>query len=60
VRDFYGAITAAGASWGCIVTSGMFTTQAQQFAKGNGLYLIEMDVLMEAFKSPNVLVQMFR
>jgi Holliday junction resolvasome RuvABC ATP-dependent DNA helicase subunit len=55
VRDLYGAMTAANAQTGCLVTTGTFTTQAQLFSKGKPLYLVGFDALMEVSRSPESL-----
>lgn len=59
VRDLYGAMTAVNAHSGCLVTTGSFTAQAHQFAKGKPLSLLDFDSVMEAVRSPNVLRQWF-
>jgi len=55
VRDLYGAMTAANAQTGCLVTTGTFTTQAQLFSKGKPLCLVGFDALMEVSISPESL-----
>ncbi len=57
VRDLYGSMTSAKAEAGCIVTTGFFTAQAQQFAAGKRVYLIPLDVLLTVAKSPLALNQ---
>jgi restriction system protein len=41
VREFYGVITARGASGGYFVTSGVYTEDAQEFARGLNIELID-------------------
>ena len=41
VREFYGVITARGASGGYFVTSGVYTEEAQRFAQGLNIELID-------------------
>ena len=60
VRDLYGAMMATNAKSGCLVTTGSFTAQARVFAKGKPLYLVGLDLLMEAAKSPEALARVLR
>jgi hypothetical protein len=60
VRDLYGAMMATNAKTGCLVTTGSFTAQARVFAKGKPLYLVGLDILMEAAKSPEALARVLR
>jgi hypothetical protein len=55
IRDLYGAVAAANANAGYLITTGTFTAQAQQFAQGKMLFLIDLDKLMEAVKVPSLL-----
>jgi hypothetical protein len=57
VRDLYGAMMASHAKSGCLVTTGSFTAQAHAFARGKPLYLVGLDLLMEAAKSPDALTR---
>jgi restriction system protein len=41
VRELFGVIAAKGATGGFVVTSGVFTTDAQEFAKGKNIELID-------------------
>ena len=41
VREFYGVMASRGAAGGYVVTSGMFTDEAQDFAKGLNVELID-------------------
>lgn len=41
VRELYGVMAAQGATGGFVVTSGVFTADAQQFAKGRNIDLID-------------------
>jgi len=58
MRDLYGAMTAAKAQVGCLVSTGPFTAQAQQFAKDKPLHLIGLDFLLEAANSPEALSEL--
>jgi HJR/Mrr/RecB family endonuclease len=58
LRDLFGSMISGGAQSGCVVTTGSFTAQAQQFAKGKPLHLIGFDTLMQAAKSPEGLARM--
>lgn len=60
VRDLYGAMMAGKAQWGCVVTTGSFTGQAELFSADKPLYLMALDSLMEAAKSPEVLARMLK
>lgn len=55
IRDLYGAVAAANAKAGYLITTGTFSTQAQQFAEGKMLFLVGLDQLMEAVKVPSIL-----
>jgi hypothetical protein len=57
VRDLYGSMTAAEAQFGCLITTGSVTVQAEQFARGKPICLIEFDALMEVTRSPETLSQ---
>ncbi|MEJ8849353.1 restriction endonuclease [Variovorax rhizosphaerae] len=41
VRELYGVMAASGASGGFVVTSGRFTAEAEEFAKGRNIQLID-------------------
>ncbi len=58
LRDLYGAMTAAKAQYGCLVTTGTFTAQAHQFSRDKPLCLVGFDALMEATKSPDSLLHL--
>jgi Holliday junction resolvasome RuvABC ATP-dependent DNA helicase subunit len=58
LRDLYGAMTAAKAQCGCLVTTGSFTAQASQFSRDKPLRLVGFDALMEATKSPDTLLHL--
>lgn len=58
LRDLYGAMTAAKAQSGCLVTTGTFTAQAHQFSKDKPLSLVGFDALMEAARSPDTLCRL--
>lgn len=47
VRELYGVMAAEGAVGGYVVTSGRFTEQAYEFAKGLELYLIDGEALYQ-------------
>ncbi len=51
IRELYGVITARGANGGYIVTSGVFTDEAQRFADGCGIELIAGDQLVEMIRT---------
>jgi Holliday junction resolvasome RuvABC ATP-dependent DNA helicase subunit len=55
VRDLYGSMMAAKAQFGCLITTGSVTLQAEQFAKDKPICLIEFDALMEVTRSPETL-----
>jgi HJR/Mrr/RecB family endonuclease len=59
LRDLFGSMISGGAQSGCAVTTGSFTAQAEQFAKGKPLHLIGFDSLMQAATSPETLARMF-
>lgn len=55
VREFYGVMAARGAAGGYFVTSGKFTLDAMEFAKGRNLELIDgrqLKAMIDASKSP--------
>jgi Holliday junction resolvasome RuvABC ATP-dependent DNA helicase subunit len=60
VRDLYGAMMAANAQSGCLITTASFTAQALAFAKDKPLYLVGLDLLLEAAKSPEALTRALR
>jgi len=47
LRDFYGAMAATGAPRGIIVTTGEFAPNAQTFAEGKGIELMDGNALAE-------------
>jgi Holliday junction resolvasome RuvABC ATP-dependent DNA helicase subunit len=47
VREFFGALVSFGANLGFLVTTGQFTRQAEQFAEGKPLQLVDLDELMQ-------------
>src|SRR5436190_24069630 len=55
LRDLFGAVVAANARSGCLVTTGAFTAQAHKFAEGKPIQLVGLDCLMEAARSPELL-----
>ena len=54
VRDFYGAMADAGCRKGYFVTTGFFTLDAEQFAAGKQIELINGERLMEYLKQAGV------
>jgi len=54
VREFFGIVTAENAAEGYIVTSGRFTKEAQLFAQGKNIHLIDGRDLVEMFDSTDV------
>lgn len=50
VRELYGAMAAKGAAGGFVVTSGQFTSEAQEFAEGRNLRLIDGAKLYQLLK----------
>lgn len=50
VRELYGVVTAEGATGGIVVSSGTFTQEAMDFAKGKPLELIEGSGLLKLIK----------
>lgn len=50
VRELYGAMAAMGAAGGFVVTSGQFTSEAQEFADGRNLHLIDGAKLRQLLK----------
>jgi len=51
VRELYGVMAAEGAAGGFVVTSGKFTREAADFAKGRNVQLIDGTVLIGMIKS---------
>lgn len=47
VRELYGVIAAEGASGGIVITSGTFTQEAKDFARGKPLELVDGNKLMK-------------
>lgn len=50
VRELYGVMAAKGAAGGFVVTSGKFTKEAERFAAGRNITLIDGVVLIELIK----------
>lgn len=50
VRELYGVMASSGAAGGFVVTSGRFTVQAQEFAKGRNVSLVNGPALMELIR----------
>ena len=57
VRELYGVMAARGATGGFVVTSGMFTDAAKEFAEGRNVVLIDgrilLDTIERAERAPN-------
>jgi restriction system protein len=51
VREVYGVMAAKGAAGGFVVTSGKFTADAQEFARGRNLTLVDGDKLFAMLQS---------
>lgn len=51
VRELYGVMAASGAAGGFVVTSGRFTDDAREFAKGRNVRLMGGDALFELIQS---------
>ncbi|NLY59840.1 MAG: restriction endonuclease, partial [Gammaproteobacteria bacterium] len=47
IREFFGAMAVEGAAGGFVVTSGRFTQEAQNFASGRNIQLIDGSVLKQ-------------
>ena len=47
VRELFGAMAAVGATGAYVVTSGVFTTEARQFADGRNITLVDSDSLQD-------------
>lgn len=50
VRELYGVMAAQGAASGCVVTSGRFTQEAQAFASGRNIRLIDGQALLQLIR----------
>jgi restriction system protein len=50
VRELYGAMAAGGATGGFVVTSGVFTKDAVQFASGRNVILVDGTILFDMIK----------
>lgn len=50
VRELYGVMASSGAAGGFVVTSGRFTVQAQEFANGRNVSLVDGPALMELIR----------
>jgi restriction system protein len=51
VREFYGAMAAGGAPHGIVVTTGIFTPDAVDFAKGKGIVLLDGEAVAAKIKA---------
>jgi restriction system protein len=51
VRELYGVMAAKGAAGGFVVTSGKFTVDAQEFARGRNVTLVDGDKLYAMLQS---------
>lgn len=54
VRDFYGALRAADADAGAIVTTGTFTEQARLWAEGKPLHLYDGEEFLKIMQTTNI------
>ncbi len=52
IRELYGVMAAEGVAGGVVVTSGRFTREAQAFAKGRNVQLIDGDQLAACIQQP--------
>lgn len=50
VRELYGVMAAQGAVSGCVVTSGRFTQEAEAFASGRNIRLIDGQALLQLMR----------
>ncbi len=50
VRELYGVMAAQGAASGCVVTSGRFTQEAEAFASGRNIQLIDGQALLQLIR----------
>ena len=61
VRELYGVMAAEGASGGIVISSGLFTQEAQEFTRGKSLELIDgnelVRIIAEVKNNPNTLCQ---
>jgi HJR/Mrr/RecB family endonuclease len=57
VRDFYGVMQHEKADKGAIVTTGIFTPQAKEWAKGKPISLVEGDTFLSYLKKARALSQ---
>ena len=57
VRELLGVMASCGAAGGYVVTSGEFTGDAIDFAKGNNIKLIDGNDLSKILKTPPILAQ---
>jgi restriction system protein len=53
VRALYGVMAAGGAAGGFVVTSGRFTHDAQEFASGRNIVLVDAPILLDMIRSAN-------
>jgi restriction system protein len=53
VRALYGVMAAHGAAGGFVVTSGRFTSDAQDFASGRNIVLVDAPILLDMIRCAN-------
>jgi restriction system protein len=51
LRELYGVMAARGAAHGAVMTTGNFTADAREFARGRSLTLVDGDALQRALSS---------
>ena len=61
VRELYGVVAAESASGGIVISSGSFTQEAKDFARGNPLELLDgsalLNLIAEVQKAPAIHIQ---
>lgn len=54
IRDFYGAMRAANADAGAVVTTGLITAQARLWAEGKPIFLYDGDEFLDVIKTTRI------
>ncbi len=54
IRDFYGALRAADADAGAVITTGLITTQARLWAEGKPIFLYDGDEFLDVMKTTRI------
>lgn len=54
IRDFYGALRAANADAGAVITSGTITTQARLWAEGKPIFLYDGEEFLEVIHTTHI------